>query len=202
MMMGKRRFYCVWKVFDEAAIYPPWFGEKKSSQKLYPKGWCARSCLWTRKFVCFILSFSCVYYAVSSGSVSAATRLAYWYEVLRILIRIYVRWSHLFIFVWGIRFVSVTIVCIIFCFCLFFLLREPSAPELLEPVLWPRTALYCSDELMWEQQQDATRPSRRMDLQADFFLSTTNGRKSANRRRAMYLWKILDEIFPDAPFYF
>ena len=43
--------------------------------------------------VCFILPFSCGYYAVSSVSVSAATRLAYY-----MYLGTYVRWSHLFIF--------------------------------------------------------------------------------------------------------
>ena len=75
--------------------------------------------IWT-SFV-FILSFSCGYYAVSSVSVSAATRLPY--DILRSIyyqyipgmyLDTYVRWSHLLIFnfnVWGgIRFVSV-IVC-------------------------------------------------------------------------------------------
>ena len=89
--------------------------------------------------VCFILSFSCGYYAVSSVSVSAATRLAYdvyqvsWY--LRPLI------SHCY-FVWSIRFVYhlFQLLCIILFFFVFFL-RQSSGPELWEPVLWPRTAL-------------------------------------------------------------
>ena len=34
--------------------------------------------------VCFILSFSCVYYAVSSVSVSAATRLAYIHYIYQV----------------------------------------------------------------------------------------------------------------------
>ena len=38
--------------------------------------------------------------------------------------------------------------------CLFYFYRGiSSTPKLLEPVLQPRTALYCGDELMWEQQQ-------------------------------------------------
>ena len=48
--------------------------------------------------VCFILSCSCGYYAVSSVSVSATTRLAY-----DMYVDTYVRWSHRFTFVWGIR---------------------------------------------------------------------------------------------------
>ena len=35
------------------------------------------------------------------------------------------------------------------------LLRKSSAPELLEPVLWPPTATYYIDELKWEQQRHA-----------------------------------------------
>ena len=60
--------------------------------------------------VCFMLSFSCGYYAVSSVSVSAATRLAYDTYLDK-----NVRLSHFCIFVWGTRFVSV-IVCTIFSF--------------------------------------------------------------------------------------
>ena len=71
--------------------------------------------------VCFILSFSCGYYAVSSVSVSAATGLAY-----NMHLDTYVRWSHLFIFVWGIPFVSV-IVCT--SYYLMFFIRFP--PELI-----------------------------------------------------------------------
>ena len=79
--------------------------------------------IWT-SFV-FILSFSCGYYAVSSVSVSAGTRLAYvrvWY-VWCILIRTYADLTFFFCLryqVPGIRFVSV-IVCIIFCFFFVFL---------------------------------------------------------------------------------
>ena len=45
-----------------------------------------------------------------------------WYIYIYMNLDTYVRWSHIFIFVWGMRFVSV-IVRIIFCFYLFFLLR-------------------------------------------------------------------------------
>ena len=53
-------------------------------------------------------------YAVSSVLVSAATRLAN-----DKYLDTYVRWSHLFVFVWGTRFVSF-IVCITFRFFIFF----------------------------------------------------------------------------------
>ena len=62
----------------------------------------------------------------------------------------YVSWSHLFIFVWVIRFVSV-IVCIIFCFCLF-----SSWGNFPLQSYWSLSCdhgRHCSDELMWEQQQ-------------------------------------------------
>ena len=36
---------------------------------------------------------------------------------------------------------------------LFFYRDISSTPELFEPALRPWTALYCGDELMWEQQQ-------------------------------------------------
>ena len=39
------------------------------------------------------------------------------------------------------------------CLPLFYYRGISSTPELLEPVLRPRTALYCGDELMGEQQQ-------------------------------------------------
>ena len=94
---------------------------------------------------CFILSFSCGYYAVSSVSVSAATRVAY-----DMYLDTYVRSSHSFIFVWGIRFVSV-IVCIIFCFYLF-----SSWGDFPLQSYWSLSCdhgLHCSDELMLEQQQ-------------------------------------------------
>ena len=79
-------------------------------------------------------------------SVSAATRLAYYMYRLT-----YVHWSHIFIFVWGIRFVSV-IVCIFFCFLICFtavIFRSRFS-------CWSLPCdhgLHCSDELMWEQQQ-------------------------------------------------
>ena len=98
---------------------------------------------WT-SFV-FILYFSCGYCAVSSVSVSAATRLAY-----DMYLNTYVRWSHLFIFVWGIRFVSV-VVCVIFCFFLF-----SSWGNFPLQNYWSLSCddgLHCSDELIWEQQQ-------------------------------------------------
>ena len=68
-----------------------------------------------RLFLILSYSFLCGYYnAVSSVSVSAATRLAYEYDDM--YLDTYVRWSHL-VFVWGIRFVSVAvIVCVISCF--------------------------------------------------------------------------------------
>ena len=61
--------------------------------------------------VCFILSFSCGHYAVSSISVSAATRLAYDMYILRsIYVSRYVRaLISPFIFVCGIRLVSVIV---------------------------------------------------------------------------------------------
>ena len=40
-----------------------------------------------------------------------------------------------------------------FFLVLFFYRGISSTPELLEPVLRPRTALYCGDEFMREQQQ-------------------------------------------------
>ena len=56
--------------------------------------------------VCFILTFSCGYYAVSSVSGSAATCLAY-----DMYPDTCVGWYHLFIFVWGrIRSVSVKVI--------------------------------------------------------------------------------------------
>ena len=72
--------------------------------------------IWT-SFV-FILSFSCGYSAVSSVSVSAATLLAYSYDIYSRYLDSYVSWCHLFIFVWGIRFVSVIFVlsCVSICF--------------------------------------------------------------------------------------
>ena len=69
--------------------------------------------IWTA-FV-FILS-CCGYYAVSPALVSSATRLAYSCDIYMYL-DTYVRWSHLYIFVWWTRFVSV--VCNISCFYLF-----------------------------------------------------------------------------------
>ena len=105
--------------------------------------------------VCFILSFSCEYYAVSSVSISAATRLAY-----DVYLDTYVRWYHLFIFVWGIRLVSV-IVCIIFVLLLF-LLSSFFICFPLEVIFRSRVIGACpvttdcvvrTDELMWEQQQ-------------------------------------------------
>ena len=77
---------------------------------------------------------------VSSVSVSVATRLAC---NIHMYLDTYVRWSHLLILVWGIRFVSV-IVCIIFCFYLFPL-----------EVIFRSCdhKLHCSHDLiMWEQQ--------------------------------------------------
>ena len=66
--------------------------------------------------VCFILSFSCGYYAVSPISVSAPTRLAY--DILCILIRTYADLTFLFLSeVPGIRFVSVImLLSSFFCF--------------------------------------------------------------------------------------
>ena len=66
--------------------------------------------------VCFFLSFSCGCYAFSTVSVFGATLSAY-------DLYTYVRWSHLFISVCGIRFVSV-IVRIIFCISFVFILTE------------------------------------------------------------------------------
>ena len=106
--------------------------------------------IWT-SFV-FILSFSCGYYAVSSVSVSAATRLAYY-----IYVSWYVPWFHLFISVWGIRFVSVIIVCTIFCFYLF----SSWGNFPLHSSYWSLSCahgLHCSDDLMWEQQRQQWYP--------------------------------------------
>ena len=100
--------------------------------------------------VCVILS-SCGYYAVSSVSVSAATGLAY--DIL-----VYVSWYARnklispFVFVWGTstRFVSV-IVCIIFCLYLFSFCGNFPLQS-----YWSLSCdrgLHCSDEIMWEQQQ-------------------------------------------------
>ena len=99
--------------------------------------------------VCFILSFSCGNYAVASVSVCAATRLAY-----DLYLNTYVRWSHLSIFVWAIRFVPV-IACIILCDYLF-----SSWGNLPLQSYWSLSCdhgLHCSDELMWEQQKQWTR---------------------------------------------
>ena len=96
----------------------------------------------------FILSFSCGYYAVSSVSVSAATRSAYsyvWY--IYMYLDTYVRWSHIFILDWGIRFVSV-IVCFTFCFYLF-----SSWGNFPLQSYWSLSCdhgLHCSHDLMWE----------------------------------------------------
>ena len=71
--------------------------------------------------IVFILSFSgCYYYAVSSVSVSAATRLAYdtYFEVF-ILIRTYADLTFLFLSEVYDLFQLVIIVCIILCFYLF-----------------------------------------------------------------------------------
>ena len=62
----------------------------------------------------------------------------------------YVWWSHISIFVWGIRFVSV-IVCIIFCFYLFS--SWGNFPLQSYWSLFCDHGLHCSDEWMWEQQQ-------------------------------------------------
>ena len=111
--------------------------------------------IWT-SFV-FILSFSCGYYAVSSVSLSAATRLAY--DIHQGCTKYldtgtYVRWSHLFIFVWGrIRFASV-IMCMIFCFYLF-----SSWGNFPLQSYWSLSCDHrrrCSDGLMWKQQQQLT----------------------------------------------
>ena len=59
----------------------------------------------------FILSFSCGYYAVSSVSVTAATRLA-----CDMYLDTYAHWSHFFIFVWGVRLVSVIVYYLLFLF--------------------------------------------------------------------------------------
>ena len=96
--------------------------------------------------VCFILSFSCGYYAVSSVSVSAATRLAY-----DMYLDTYVCWSQPFYFiVWGTRFFFSVIVCFISCFYLFSSWGDLPHQIYLEPVLGPR--LHCNDEFMWEQE--------------------------------------------------
>ena len=85
--------------------------------------------------LCCLLGFSCDSFSV-------------WYTSYMHL-DTHVRWSHLFILVYGIRFVSV-IVCIIFCFYLFSswgnipLQRYWSLPC--------EHGLHCSDELTWEQQ--------------------------------------------------
>ena len=69
--------------------------------------------------VCFILSFSCGYHAVSLVSVSAATRLAYSYYIyICISIRTCADLTFFFFSLRGIRFFSV-IVCIIACYYLF-----------------------------------------------------------------------------------
>ena len=86
-----------------------------------------------------MLYFSCGYCAVSSVRFRCLLRLVehmIWYASWYVYT--HVRWSHLCICVWGVRF------CFIYCVyaVLFvFLRRYSSAPELLEPVLWPRTAL-------------------------------------------------------------
>ena len=81
--------------------------------------------------VCFVLSFSCGYYAVSSVLVSAATRLAY-YISIRTLI------SPFLFLVWGVRFILV-ILCIILGFYLFS--SWGNVPLQNYWSLWPRTAL-------------------------------------------------------------
>ena len=85
--------------------------------------------------VCFILSFSCGYYAVSSVSVSAATRLAYIilrtsYEIF-ILIRTH---ADLTFFILSEVYDLFQFLCVLSFLCLV-VFRQPSAPELLEPVM-------------------------------------------------------------------
>ena len=67
------------------------------------------------------------------------------------------------------------IMCIILCL-LYFFPRNSSTPELLGPVLRPRTASYCGDELMWDQQHvferyPHNRAIRRSSRDASFMLS-------------------------------
>ena len=82
--------------------------------------------------VCFILSFSCGYYAVSSVSVSAATRLAY--DMICILIRTYADLPFLFLSeVYDLFQLLCVLSCGFICFPPEVILIF--APELLEPVL-------------------------------------------------------------------
>ena len=100
--------------------------------------------------VCFILSFFLWVLLVSCllGFGFCRDSLSIWSMYLDK----YVRGSHLFsFFVWGTRFASVT-VCIIFCFsCV------SSWGNLPLQSYWRSLScdhgLHCSDELMWEQQQ-------------------------------------------------
>ena len=102
--------------------------------------------------VCFILSFYCRYYALYSVSVSVATRLAY--DMMK-LSDAYVRWSHLFIFVWGNDVCQLLCVRgIIFCFYLF-----SSWGNLPLQICWSLSCdhgLHCSDEFMWEQEHSTS----------------------------------------------
>ena len=85
---------------------------------------------------CFILSFSCGYYSVSSVSVSAATRFPYDMYIC-IVIRTYADLTFLFQSGAYNLFQLLCELSLVFvCFP-----PQSSAPELLEPVLWPRNAL-------------------------------------------------------------
>ena len=91
----------------------------------------------------FSSSFSCAYYAVSSVSVSAATRLAY-----DMYLDTYVRWYHLFYFC--------LMYTICFSFSVYYLLFIFVFTEVIfRARCWSPSCdhgLHCSDELMWEQQ--------------------------------------------------
>ena len=101
--------------------------------------------------VCFILSFSCEHYAVSSVSVSAATRLEY-----GMYLDPYARWSHLIFFGFRLRY---TICFTYFVYHLLFFTPEYSSicfspwGNLPLQSYWSLSCdhgLHCSDESMWE----------------------------------------------------
>ena len=76
-----------------------------------------------------------------------------WFSMRRIICMYrdpYVRWSHLFVSVWGVRFVSVADVCIIFRFCF-----SPQKVIFRSKAIWAcpvtKDSIICSDELIREQ---------------------------------------------------
>ena len=141
---------------------------------------------------CFILSFSCGYYAVSSVSVSAATRLAY---ALR-MIPIYQVCMYLDTCVRTL--ISPLYVClryticfsyrfIIFSFHLFSSWGNFPLQSYLYWSLFCDHGLHCSHELMWEQQQQQQQQQQKHNHMAlersrrDRFFSQNVTRKIVRR---------------------